>query len=200
MLVSPSLLSACLQHGAWGCGPPPGEEDESSICCLWGGQHASLKNGEPQHEAITAEATVEKGVDEGTREPPEPTLFCIQLKLNALLWPVTSFENCLPTVYTLETSIGKINNLKMSVAHERFSSARPETVSPIPGPFSSKEKFIFPSQALNQSHDLWGGISAPNKLINTFFFPSTSGKVRNQMFWGNLLKFTTQSSSSCCDF
>lgn len=91
------ILSSCLQHGAWGGGPSPRAEDESSVCCLWGGQHASPKKGEPQHEVVTAQATAQEGMDESTRKPSEPTLCYLQYKVNELFPPITPFENCLCT-------------------------------------------------------------------------------------------------------
>lgn len=96
MWIPRTSLSSCLQHWTWGLGPSPRAEDESSVCFLWGGQHASPKKGEPQHEVVSAEATAEERVDEVARESPEPTLCHLQHKMNALFPPMTPSENCLP--------------------------------------------------------------------------------------------------------
>lgn len=76
----------CLsQHGAWGPGPPPWTKDEGSVRRLWGGQHASAEEREPQHEIVAAEAAAEEGVDEGAGESSQPTLYRLQRKVKNIL-------------------------------------------------------------------------------------------------------------------
>lgn len=79
------MNSACLQHGAWGPGPPPWTKDEGSVCRLWGGQHASPEEREPQHEIVTAEAAAEEGVGEGAGESLQPTIYRLQRKVRNIL-------------------------------------------------------------------------------------------------------------------
>lgn len=139
------------QYGAWGSWSPPWAEDESSICFLRGGQHASPKKREPQHEVVSAEAATEEGVDEGARKPPEPTLCHLQFKMNAL-----SPHNPILKLSAYAHWRLILENLKLSVADESVTTARTETISCARGvsfivPFTSQEKIIFHNRDHNWS-------------------------------------------------